>query len=330
MTIEQSNIPIPNGPEILNYRGRLFDLVTQPMLIGSREFEFEKVRRPPGVRLIIKSAAGNILLTREFRSETGGLDLRLPGGKVFDSITEYDTALHSGLSISEFAAQAAVKEALEETGIQLTNLTHLHTSVCGATVDWDLYYYTASVSSEMIGEQQLETGENIQVEWCSPAQVLEYLLRGDISEDRSAAVLFRYLHELHSTTDPVTENQTLGVGARLLQLLRLIKLNSVKPRPENLSRLREIDAVFIVGSSFTGKSTLVDILREAIADNPQEFTSIFIPKRVITCPQRQNDNLVENSFATIEQFTDMTSLGEIDMHWVRNMEGNRTDQILLI
>lgn len=138
------------------------------------------------------------------------------------------------------------------------------------------------------------------------------LLRGDISEDRSAAVLFRYLHELHSATDPVTENQTLGVGARLLQLLRLIKLNSVKLRPENLSRLREIDAVFIVGSSFTGKSTLADILREAIADSPQEFTSIFIPKRVITRPQRQNDNLVENSFVTTEEFTDMISLGEIN------------------
>src|SRR4030043_137438 len=103
MSIEQSSIPIPNGPEILNYRGQIFYLVTQPMLIGSREFEFEKVRRPPGVRLIIKSTSGKILLTREFRNETGNWDFRLPGGKVFDSIVEYDSALRDGQDIGALA-----------------------------------------------------------------------------------------------------------------------------------------------------------------------------------------------------------------------------------
>lgn len=326
MAIEQTSIPTPSGQEVLKNQGQLFDLVAQPMLIGSSEVEFEKVRRPPGVRMIIRSNNGNILLTREFRSETGGWDYRLPGGKVFDLISDYNAALSDGLDITGLAIQSAIKEALEETGIELTNLTHLHTSVCGATVEWDLHYFEAVVPTEAVGSQQLETGENIQVGWYSPAQVLEHLLIGDISEDRSAAVLFRYLHMLGFATDSVPENQNLGVGARLLQLLKLTKLNSVKPIPENLSRLREIDAVFIVGSSFTGKSTLVDILRQAIADNPQEFTSIFIPKRVITRPQRQNDNLVENSFVDIEQFTDMISRGEIDMHWVRNMERNRTER----
>jgi hypothetical protein len=50
---------------------------------------FEKFRRPPGVRLVIVSPDKKLLITKEFRSETSNYDLRLPGGKVCDSLDEY-------------------------------------------------------------------------------------------------------------------------------------------------------------------------------------------------------------------------------------------------
>jgi hypothetical protein len=46
---------------------------------------FEQFRRPPGTRLVIVSQDNSILITKEYRHETGGIDLRLPGGKVCDT-----------------------------------------------------------------------------------------------------------------------------------------------------------------------------------------------------------------------------------------------------
>lgn len=326
MTLESSLIPQPIGPEQVQYAGKLFEVITQRMLIGSEEVDFETVRRPPGVRLIISSSAGNILLTREFRNEINDWDFRLPGGKVFDNSEGYNKAVKSGQDISILAMDAARKEALEETGIDLNDIEYIHKSTCGATVDWDLYYFTAEVPSEETGEQRLEAGENIQASWYSSEEVLNYLLQGKISEDRSAAVLFRYLHRLQRNLNETAKNENEVKGVKLLQLLDTAKLDSVRPRVQNLLQLEDIKAAFIVGSSFTGKSTLVDQIRMAVSENPQAYASISIPKRVITRPQRQNDNLVENSFATPEEFLKMIDNGEIDMHWVRKMEGDRTER----
>lgn len=67
--------------EEIRYKGKLFEVVTEPVQIEGKTFEFEKVRRSPGVRLIIGDGLGNILLTREFRRELSKFDYRLPDGK---------------------------------------------------------------------------------------------------------------------------------------------------------------------------------------------------------------------------------------------------------
>src|SRR5580700_6982764 len=56
---------------------------------------FERYRRPPGTRLIIISPDKKILITREHRSEASGIDLRLPGGKVCDTLDAYHALLSS-------------------------------------------------------------------------------------------------------------------------------------------------------------------------------------------------------------------------------------------
>src|SRR4051812_10891479 len=78
---------------------------------------FERYRRPPGVRLIIVSPGNKILVTKEHRGEAEGVDLRLPGGKVCDSLEEFHALLASDKDVVAAAAKAAVKEAREETGL---------------------------------------------------------------------------------------------------------------------------------------------------------------------------------------------------------------------
>lgn len=176
--------------EKITYQGRIIEVVEQEVESGGKTKTFEFARRSPGVRLIIP-AGNKILLTKEFRHEVGGYDYRLPGGKVYDSLEEYNAALSSGTDIAEAAKAAAIKEAIEEVGIKISDLEFFHKSVCGATVTWDLFYFVAKSFEQ--DAQHLEHGEDITVEEVSRAEAEKMCLDGRMSEERSALILLKYL-----------------------------------------------------------------------------------------------------------------------------------------
>jgi ADP-ribose pyrophosphatase len=183
--------PTPNGPEKITYQGRMIEIVEQPMKIGEKEVTFEHARRAPGVRLIVPMPDGKILLTREYRTHLNGYDFRLPGGKVIDSLDEYNAFLASKADIKEAAHTAAIKEAREEAGLDVTDLELFSVSKCGGSMEWDLYYFV--VKSFTQGEQSLEHGEDITPAPTSREEVKKMCLDGRIQEDRSALMLLRYL-----------------------------------------------------------------------------------------------------------------------------------------
>lgn len=183
----------PHNMERIVYQGKIVEVVETEVKTGSGKKVFELARRSPGVRLIIPQN-DSVLLTREYRYEINGYDYRLPGGKVFDTLTEYNEALLNAVSIEEAAERAAKKEALEETGLEVKTLSKFHKSVCGATVTWDLFYFVASDFTQK--EQSLEDGEDIEVEWVPNTKVADMCLNGEIQEERSALVLLKYLKEV--------------------------------------------------------------------------------------------------------------------------------------
>lgn len=150
---------------------------------------FERYRRPPGVRLIIISPTGKILVTKEYRQETSGIDLRLPGGKVCDSLSDYKQLLDSDKDILTAAKEAATKEALEETGLVIKKPELITVAKAGATVEWDLYYFRVENYEEHPDGQQLEQGEDIDVDWMSADQLREAIENGAMKEWRSVGVL---------------------------------------------------------------------------------------------------------------------------------------------
>lgn len=160
-----------------------------------KEKGFERAVRPPGVRLMLKNKDGQILLTKEFRHEQGKHDYRLPGGKVFDDLESYLTARYDTEKLNQAILKAAKLEAKQEAGIdEVKNLSIYSKSVAGASVEWDLYYLTGEMDS--LGEQALDGDEKehgIEVGFFSKEQILTMLKNNEISEDRSASVLFRYL-----------------------------------------------------------------------------------------------------------------------------------------
>lgn len=181
----------PDGDENIVFQGRIFEVVKKPMKSGKFKIEFEIVRRSPGLRLLI-IRENKILLTKEFRNELNEYDYRLPGGKVFDTLDEYRTALESGKNILDCAILAAKRECLEETGLIVKQIEHLKTSKAGATVTWDLFYFIVTDFDEGKKGQQLETGEVIYPEWKSFNKVKEMCSKDKFNEDRTVGILLNY------------------------------------------------------------------------------------------------------------------------------------------
>lgn len=192
----RNGFPTPAEPEKIVYQGLIVEVVQQKMREGEKERVYEFARRSPGTRLIIISPDQKILLTKEYRPELKSRDYRLPGGKVFDSLTEYNSFLKSGQDILMAATTAAKLEAKEEVGLKVETISHFATSPCGATMRWELYYFV--VSKFTFVTQKPGQGENIETNWFTFDTAKDLALSGQISEDRSAAVLLRFLHTLQA------------------------------------------------------------------------------------------------------------------------------------
>ena len=180
--------------EKIVYRGRIIEVVEQKVESDGKERTFEFARRSPGARLIILTPDGKILLTKEHRLEAGGYDYRLPGGKVFDTLLEYNEFLASGKDMLEKAKQAAAKEALEEVGLEIKKLDLFSVSKLGATMVWDLFYFVVAWYEEHPHGQHLEEGEDIEIVQVGFDEAKEMCLYGRMREERSTAILLRFLH----------------------------------------------------------------------------------------------------------------------------------------
>lgn len=175
------------------YKGKMFEVVQWE---GKPGKTFEAAVRSPGVRLLIeceKDGELALLMTKELRREVGGFDYRLPGGKVFDTLDELNAAREIGEDISAKAQVAGQKEGKEEAGIEGGTYTEILISKAGASVEWDLHYFT--VTGAEIGDQELdeEQGEIDAVIKLTAQEIFEKLVAGEVQEGRSADVLWRWL-----------------------------------------------------------------------------------------------------------------------------------------
>lgn len=173
-------------------KGKIFELV---QLVQPDGRVFEVARRAPGVRIIIADTANKkVLLTREFRHELGEYDYRLPGGKVFDTLDEFESFRASGEDMVEAAKRQAINEAQQEAGVEITALELYKKSVLGATVEWDLYVFEATNWQLSVQGQELEVGEKIEADnWVSFGEAKAMILDGKMQEERIALILLQWI-----------------------------------------------------------------------------------------------------------------------------------------
>lgn len=179
------------------YNSDLFQLVST-IVYSERDNKikiFEKAHRPPGVRMLFRKEE-KILMTREFRTELNDWDYRLPGGKVFDEFLSYSKYLNNEDELMQKIREAVTLESKQEVGL-ITNADRMkmfYKSVAGASVIWDLYYFEITEFENSSSGQELEEGEEIDAPiWLTFDEVKEMCLNGKVNEDRSVAVLLRYI-----------------------------------------------------------------------------------------------------------------------------------------
>ncbi|MFH0906562.1 MAG: NUDIX domain-containing protein [archaeon] len=187
---------INKGEIEVAFRGKICKVIYQDIEIidGNKvsRFKSEKVIRSPGTRLIIVNNKNQILLTKEYRHEIEDWDYRLPGGKVFDKLEDFESCSED--KILESAKIAAKKELEQETGLtsNLINFYYL-SKMAASTIFFDLYYFEVNNPIALNVGQELELGEHISIDWYTFDKVKEMCLNRKISEDRSVGVLFRYI-----------------------------------------------------------------------------------------------------------------------------------------
>lgn len=188
------------GNHRVQFSSRLFDIMNHEVLFSDGVVKtFEYVERSPGVRTLVSDGEA-ILVTKEWREELGKWDIRLPGGKLFENVNDYKSFKEKKLDSSDVireARNAAHKETLEEAGMNL-NIDEFeleHISKCGASVHWDLFYFSVRVDKRVSERRSVVTSENEMILnlWLSYAEVEKLCLTGTVSEDRTSNFLLKFL-----------------------------------------------------------------------------------------------------------------------------------------
>lgn len=161
---------------------------------NNRNIKRNFVRRPPGIRaLIVDKEKKSILFSKEFRYELNDWDLRLPGGKVFDSLEDYKESLKRD-DVMSHVELTVPKEVLEEIGLIVENPKLIKVSKDGAGVVWDLYYYEITDYKVSEDGPMLEENEVINgYVWKTFDEIIELCASNQIHEDRTVGVLLTYI-----------------------------------------------------------------------------------------------------------------------------------------
>jgi len=90
---------------------------------------------------------------------------------------------------------------------------------------------------------------------------------------------------------------------------------------EKFQEITNIQAIAVIGSSASGKTTLLKDVRSQFSSSED----ISLSKRFITRPVRKGDDLIENQHVSLHEFEEKVISGEIEVSWKRKMEGERVE-----
>ena len=136
----------------------------------------------PEVALVFPvTAAGEVIMVRQYKHGAREVLLELPGG-----VCDPD----------EPPEEAARRELLEETGYAAGRLTHLATLHDDPTKNTNRFHLFLAEGVQPVGAQSLDDTENIRVERVLLGEMKKKVLNGEIKVANSVAITFLALEKL--------------------------------------------------------------------------------------------------------------------------------------
>ncbi|MGM0395582.1 MAG: NUDIX hydrolase [Bacillota bacterium] len=152
------------------YEGKILNLRIDTVELPDKKYsKREIVEHPGGVGIVALTEDNRILLVRQYRKAIDKVLLELPAGK---------------LEVNEEPKETALRELKEETGYSAEKLEYLlefYTSP-GFSSEKVYLFYGENVKP---GNQELESGEFIDVESYSLKEVQKLVARGEIMDAKT-------------------------------------------------------------------------------------------------------------------------------------------------
>jgi 8-oxo-dGTP pyrophosphatase MutT (NUDIX family) len=162
------------GPDLKIFRTR-FDWMRNPR--NGHEEKMVVLEGGDAVQIIAESEDEKILLVRQFRFGIGSNIYELPGGLI-------DTG--------ETPAMAAIRELREETGITGKNWQNLGQQAANPVFMNGYIHHFAARELTKAGDQQLDPGEAVTMEWLDRSVVKSWLLSGQFQHPHTICALVAY------------------------------------------------------------------------------------------------------------------------------------------
>lgn len=171
--------PIPSSAQRV-FQGVIFDVYhwEQQQFDGTYK-TFEALKRRPAVQVIAMTKQGTFIVLKEEQPQDERVGYSLVGG----GTESYDQTIKEG----------AKRELLEETGMRCEKMELLEITHPGGKIDWPCYYFIA-YGCELVQEQQLDSGERIEVIEVNFEEFLEIVEHENFRNKYFSNYLFRIVH----------------------------------------------------------------------------------------------------------------------------------------
>jgi ADP-ribose pyrophosphatase len=144
------------------------------------EHDFYRIVSVEWAQVVPVTNDGHIVMIRQYRHGAERVTLEIPGGLV---------------DPGETAAEAALRECLEETGYQAAGLTPLGVLNPNPALFANRLHTFMAEGVERVGEVQNKGNEHTAVELVPVAEIERLLVEGRVDHALVAGTLWRFLHE---------------------------------------------------------------------------------------------------------------------------------------
>jgi 8-oxo-dGTP pyrophosphatase MutT (NUDIX family) len=162
------------GPDLKLFRTR-FDWMRNPR--NGHEEKMIVLEGSDAVQVVAESDDGKILLVRQYRFGIGEYIYELPGGLI---------------DAGETPAVAAVRELREETAYTSDNWKYLGKQAANPVFMSAYVHHFAARKLTRVGDQILDLGEEVAVEWLDRKEVKDRLLAGQFQHPHTVCALVAY------------------------------------------------------------------------------------------------------------------------------------------